>query len=851
MKKLLLILFIVTTYSFAQAQLVTSNQEKMKGMDMQKKDTAKKMQPETYTCPMHTQIHASKPGVCPICGMKLVKEKTKPLSPIVINNENEINIRKDTQSLIAKDNRDMNNSNKPKQKIANNYVPKMVRYDLYVSDTTVNFTGKNAHAMAINGQIPAPVLEFTEGDTAAIYVHNLLATPTSMHWHGLLVPNQYDGVMYLTTAPIMPNTTHLFTFPIIQNGTTWYHSHDLMEQIGLYGAIVIHKKENDITIRAADKLPSIVAVLSEWTNENPVQINRSLHNATDWYSIKKSSTQDYGAALKNGYFKTKLKSEWKRMLAMDVADIYYDRFLINGKTIQKKTQYKKGDKVRIRIINAGASSYFWLQYAGGKINVIANDGKDVEPVTVDRLIIGNGETYDIVLTIPDNMSYELKITPEDRTKYASLFLGDGMEMKASEMQRLNYFAGMKMMISMMNMNGTMDDMGMNMSMQKMDMNTVMYPEASPSPSKGVGKESGMKMDETAMKEMNHTDATTISTLNYGMLRSTSKTNLPIASTKVIRFELTGNMNRYVWTMDNKTMAESDMILIKKGENVQIILHNNTMMRHPMHLHGHYFRVLNGQGDYSPLKNTLDILPMETDTLEFAANESGNWFFHCHILYHMAAGMGRIFSYQNSPANPEIPNHKVAMKLLMKGDKAFYTMANIGLESNGSDGFYQRSNTRWLLKTMWHLGLKDTKGYESETTIGRYIGKMQWLMPYIGFDYHYKKNDPLADKNIFGNDDKNALGQISKRNNRKAGMIGVMYTLPMFILADARIDTDGKLRFQLGREDIPLTNRLRLNFMLNTDKEYMLGGRYIISKYIALSTHYDSDMGMGGGLTITY
>lgn len=789
MKKLLLIILIVTAYSFVQAQ-------DMKDMDMNKKKstTSKKV---------------------------------------------EKNIPKNTEIKYEK--------NRP---------PKMVRYDLYVSDTTVNFTGKKAYAMAINGTIPAPVLEFTEGDTAEIYVHNLLSSPTSMHWHGLLLPNQYDGVTYLTTAPIMPNTTHLFTFPIIQNGTTWYHSHDLTEQIGLYGAIVVHKKENDITIRAEDKLPSIVAVLSEWTNENPVQINRSLHNATDWYAIKKGSTQDYGAAIMKGHFKTKIKSEWRRMLSMDVADIYYDRYLINGQTKQTQNQFKKGDKVRMRIINAGSSSYFWLQYAGGKINVIANDGKDVEPVAVDRLIIGNGETYDFVLTIPDNMSYELKATPEDRTKSASLFLGNGMEMKLPEMKPLKYFEGMKMMNSMMNMNGTMDDMGMKMSVQKMDMNMVMYPEASPSPSKGGEKESDMKMDDMKMDDMemegmNHSTETTITTLNYGMLRSTSKTNLPIANTKILKFELTGNMNRYVWTMDNKTMAESDHILIKKGENVQIILHNSTMMRHPMHLHGHYFRVLNGQGDYSPLKNTLDILPMETDTLEFAANESGNWFFHCHILYHMAAGMGRIFSYENSPPNPEIPNPKAAMKLLMKGDKVFYTMANIGLESNGSDGFYQRSNTRWLLKTMWHLGLKDTNGYESETTIGRYIGKMQWLMPYIGFDYHYKKNDPSADKNIFGNDDKNALGQVSNRNNRKAGIVGVMYTLPMFLLADARIDTDGKLRFQLGREDIPLTNRLRLNFMLNTDKEYMLGGRYIVSKYIALSTHYDSDMGLGGGLTITY
>ena len=311
------------------------------------------------------------------------------------------------------------------------------------------------------------------------------------------------------------------------------------------------------------------------------------------------------------------------------------------------------------------------------------------------------------------------------------------------------------------------------------------------------------------------------------------------------------MNRYVWTMDNKSISETDKILIKQGENVRIILYNGSMMRHPMHLHGHFFRVLNGQGDYAPLKHTVDIMPMETDTLEFAATESGDWFFHCHILYHMAAGMGRIFSYENSPPNPEVPDAKAAMHIMHKAHNPYYTAAKIGLESNGSEGFLNRSNARWSFQTLWHLGLNDRRGYESETTFGRYIGKMQWLMPYIGFDYHFKKLNPSEDKNIFGNEDTNMFGQKSNKNNRKAAVLGFAYTLPLFLVADARVDSDGKFRFQLGREDIALTNRLRLNFMLNTDREYMLGGRYILTKYLSLSSHYDSDMGLGGGLTIIY
>jgi hypothetical protein len=334
-----------------------------------------------------------------------------------------------------------------------------------------------------------------------------------------------------------------------------------------------------------------------------------------------------------------------------------------------------------------------------------------------------------------------------------------------------------------------------------------------------------------------------------MLRSTVKTSLPDAPTKTLHFNLTGNMNRYVWSIDNKVVSEADKILIKKGGNVRIILYNGTMMRHPMHLHGHFFRVLNGQGEYAPLKNTVDIMPMETDTLEFAATESGDWFFHCHILYHMMSGMGRIFSYENSPDNPEVPDRKMAMKMVHMDDMMPHLMATAALESNGSDGNAMLSNTRWKASTLWHLGYNNMHGYESETMIGRYLGKMQWWYAYAGFDYHYKKEG--GPKNIFGSEKYNWFGQLSNKDDRKTIMAGIAYTLPLLFIADARIDGNGKLRFQLSREDVPITSRLRLNVMLNTDKEYTAGLRYIVTKYFSLSTHYDSDMGLGAGITLNY
>jgi FtsP/CotA-like multicopper oxidase with cupredoxin domain len=708
--------------------------------------------------------------------------------------------------------------------------PKVVRYDLYVGDTMVNYSGKTKHALAINGTIPGPTLDFTEGDTAEIYVHNTLKEETSIHWHGLILPNRYDGVSYLTTSPVKAGQTHLYRFPLVQHGTYWYHSHTMFqEQSGMYGAIVIHKR-NETNAK------EYTLLLSDWTDMHPHTVNRYLHNANDWFAIKKGSVQSYAEAIQHKHFSTKVTNEWKRMNAMDVSDVYYERFLTNGKAVAEQPQFKAGDKVRLRIINGSSSTYFWLHYAGGKIAVVANDGADVEPVEVDRLLVGVSETYDVVVTIPDNMQYEFMATAEDRTGSTSLWLGQGMKMPAKPLPRLKYFEGMKMMNGMMKMNGDLDTSdGMQMTNQQMDMNTVMYPEITgdDQPAPMQHDMHGMQMDSTAGD---------LVTLNYGMLKAPEKTTLPEGPVKLLHFELTGNMNRYVWSINNKTVSETDKILIKKGEIVRIVLYNNTMMRHPMHLHGHFFRVLNGQGEYSPLKTVLDIMPMETDTIEFAATESGDWFFHCHILYHMMSGMGRVFSYENSPPNPEVPDPAMAYRMLKKDDRMLHTMARVGLESTGSDGEIMVANTRYRLSTEWRLGLNDRHGYESESHFGRYLGKMQWLFPYVGWDVRYRKMDE-PEKNLFG--------QKNTKDFRQVFHVGLEYTFPMLIVADASVDTDGRLRFQLMRDDVPVTKRLRFSFMVNTDKEYMAGFRYIVTKNFAFSTHYDSDMGLGAGITLSY
>ncbi len=222
------------------------------------------------------------------------------------------------------------------------------------------------------------------------------------------------------------------------------------------------------------------------------------------------------------------------------------------------------------------------------------------------------------------------------------------------------------------------------------------------------------------------------TLNYAMLRAPEPTTLPPGPERVLRFELTGNMDRYVWTLDNKTVSESDRILIRKGENVKIILYNNSMMRHPMHLHGHDFRVLNGQGAYAPMKNVLDILPVKTDTIEFAATESGDWFFHCHILYHMMSGMGRVFSYEQSPPNPELPDPAYARRKLNSDDRMIHMMGMAGIETNGSDGQFMIANTRYRLSTEWRIGFKTHHGNESETYFRQVYGPYAMALPFCRF-----------------------------------------------------------------------------------------------------------------------
>jgi hypothetical protein len=322
--------------------------------------------------------------------------------------------------------------------------------------------------------------------------------------------------------------------------------------------------------------------------------------------------------------------------------------------------------------------------------------------------------------------------------------------------------------------------------------------------------------------------------NYNMLRALHPTTLDSTlKPREIKLTLTGNMLRYVWSFDFKTLSVADKILIQKGERVRFVLTNNTMMRHPLHLHGHFFRFINAQGDYSPLKHTFDIKPMETVTIEFEANEEQDWFFHCHILYHMMAGMARIVSYEGSEQNEFA---KTGYKELKKEDNILYPWYDLSVHSQGAWFSGNISNNKNALEFEGRVSWKGD--YETETHLLRYLDKNQYLAFYIGFDY--RKNKTLALAN-----------QPNTKDNRRVFDAGFYYLLPMLIRSEWRIDHTGKLRLQLERRDLPLSNNFFFDFRVNTDREYGVGFRYMIAKPLSISTNYDSDYNWGIGLTWHY
>lgn len=675
----------------------------------------------------------------------------------------------------------------------------IVEYDLNITYKTLNITGKNVKAMAINDSIPGPTLRFREGDVARIRFKNSMDVATSVHWHGILLPYRQDGVPYVTNPPIEPGETKSFEFTIRQAGTYWFHSHTgLQEQRGVYGSIVITPKEGERVFSDRDK----VIVLSDWTDENPDEILRTLKSGSDYYSLKKGTMQSLLGAAKKGALMDVMKRSLMRMPPMDVSDVAYDAFLANGK-VETTIPAKPGEKIRLRFINAATATYFYLQFAGGPVQIVSADGKDVQPVNVDRFLMIVAETYDLIVTVPENGSYEFRATAQDGSGHTSIFIGRGKRILAPNVPEPNLYK----------MRMTMNHGGKKMKNMDSKMKTSMD-----------HSEMKMPMGKVKMMDMVSMNAGNERPLSpYKKLRSVGKSTLPKKNpTREVVLTLTGDMERYIWSMNGEILAADNVIRIRHGENVRFVLINKTMMHHPMHLHGHFFRVINGQGDYSPLKHTVDVPPLSTQIIEFEANEYNDWFFHCHILYHAKAGMARVVSYKDKQLDVDLK--KIRHKLYKD---SWYPTIIATAQSHMTDGIAVFSNSRNILSTTWQVGWQrvDKTDYDVELAYDRYYNRFF-----------------------------NLFAGVNLTNDYDRGIFGIRYLLPFNVESTLRVDSEGEFRIELT-QGLQLTSRFGIfgdiEYDTESKEEWLLGGKYTLSKNLALTGQYHSDFGAGAGLEFRY
>jgi CopA family copper-resistance protein len=743
-------------------------------------------------------------------------------------------------------------------------------YTITLKQEMVNKAGKDVKGMTVNGSIPGPTLRFTEGEYAVIYVKNEMDVETSVHWHGLLLPNFYDGVPYLTTPPIEPGHTQKYEFPLKQSGTYWYHSHTMLqEQSGVYGSIVIQPKEESLEY---DK--ELVMVLSDWTNENPMSVLRFLKRGTEWYNWRKGTATPLNQVIARGALGAQLNFWRQRMESADIADIYYPAFLVNGEQKQEYPDFKPGEKVRLRIINGAASTQFWMTFGGGNPTIVSADGLNVVPVAHNKTFIAIAETYDFIVTIPEEGKMEFKITAQDGSGTASAFLGQGEMLPAPAVPRPDKIAMMKQMSKMdmrmgapalkfrpkkvdpekmmrnwgmqmkdgmsgMNMDNAKNDMPMHqgMDMEKED------PEETKMSGMGDDKMMQTSPPSTNMESAEMGGMNMFSEYNYDYLKSTENTTYSEdVHVKEILLNLTGNMSRYIWSMNGIPLAETDKIKINEGEVTRITFNNLTMMHHPMHLHGHFFRVINENGDYSPLKHTVNVPPMQKVTIEFYGNEYGDWFFHCHILYHMMGGMARVVSY-DTPRDPRMEPYPVSK--LVHETNQFYTWGMADIASHAGALNVVSSNIRNLfnfsLEYGWNANVETEFSYE-----------------YYLYDY----------VRVFGgvnveNTTRNSLDDI-----KTTAVVGIRLFTPYMFNVDLRIDNELRPRVGIGRSvmlfprfivfgyyeyqlDAGWVNDLESNVGYTQEIVWNAGAEFLLSKNFSLMGSFDNRFGAGGGLSIRF
>jgi CopA family copper-resistance protein len=565
-------------------------------------------------------------------------------------------------------------------------------FDLEIAPTPVNFTGSPQVATAVNGQVPAPILYWREGDTVTLRVTNRLPVTSSIHWHGILVPAEMDGVPGISYAGIAPGQTFVYRFQVRQSGTFWYHSHsEFQEQSGLSGPIVIEPRNGERV--KADR--DYVVMLTDWVDGDPAKVFDKLKKMSDFFNTNQPTVGQFLSDVrKNGLSAAMDKRKmWNqmRMLPTDFSDVTASRnlgvkmaYLINGATADGNWTglFRPGEKVRLRFINGSATTIFDVRIPGLKLTVIAADGQDVEPVTVDEFRISVAETYDVLVEPADDQAYTVFAQSIGRSGLVRATLAPRMGMSAPvpAMDPAQWLAMQDMMGAMaMPGMGGMSGMGQMSGMDHgaaapeqakdgqaphdmrsmggmHDMPGMSHGAISGMPMQGQGKppkvthartEYGPGVDMHVDMPRTNLDDPGINLRNNGR-RVLTYADLhtiggPIDNrepTREIELHLTGNMERFMWSFDGQKFSESKPVHFRQGERLRIVLVNDTMMNHPIHLHGMWSELESPSGEFQVRKHTINVQPAQRVTYRVTADAPGHWAYHCHLLYHMEAGMFR-------------------------------------------------------------------------------------------------------------------------------------------------------------------------------------------------------------------
>lgn len=572
-------------------------------------------------------------------------------------------------------------------------------YHLNINEQQVNVTGKPLKRITVNGKFTAPLLEFEEGDEAVIHVHNQLKNQdTSLHWHGLLLPGLMDGVPgFNNFKGIAPNGDFVYRFKVKQNGTYWYHAHSKgQEQDGLYGPLVIYPK-GKIPVAAHEKTDrDYVVMLSDFHDSTSDSIMKNLKKSAEYYQNRRETVSDVWKQVKAQGLKATWqdRSMWNqmRMLKTDMSDVTGYTFLVNGKTPQQNwtANFKAGDKVRLRFINASAMSFFDVRIPNLKMTVVSADGQPVKPVAIDEFRIGTAETYDVIVE-PTQSNYQIEAESIDRSGFAIATLHDentqavgpiqmptprpralltmddmGMshgggsnehaghqmnmqhdmsampEMKKETTQANHDHTMMKMDHDMKNMSSDGHDhsmMHMKHDMQAMSSSEHDHTMMNMNHEMPAQSENKPKKDEPVYGWANASTPAGMKALQYSDLQSLTPQPDTRAPERELVIRLGGNMERYIWTINGKKFSDTIPLQVKYGERIRLKFVNDSMMAHPMHLHGMFMQLENGQqAENLPNKHTIIVPPGKTVTALLTADALGEWAIHCHLLYHMSAGM---------------------------------------------------------------------------------------------------------------------------------------------------------------------------------------------------------------------